>query len=116
MPTFTTDNRWSPGASGATIPEDATAIYSARWIDHGDYSPADIPGSRQGFAYNDPADRDALIALLSNEGSNMRRTPNNSGLDKRDVSTVIENTPEWAMYQRRSGGYIYVDAFLKAAK
>lgn len=110
--TFTVDNRWSPGASGATIPVDTPAAYSARWVDQGDYTPADIVPDRQGFAFNDLDERTSLIEALGNEGA-MLRTPHKVGLDQRDVSTVLVNHPNWACYGRRSGGYIYIDAWLK---
>lgn len=111
--TFNTDNRFSPGASGATVPEFATAAYSARWIDQGDDVPAEILPDRQGFAYDDAIARDALIARLVAEGDTAR-TPYKVGLDQRDVTTVIVNHPNWRMYARRSGGYIYVDAWTTA--
>lgn len=110
-PMFTTDNRWSPGTSGANVPDTTTAAYAARWIDQGDDVLADIVPDRQGFAYSDKADMERLIDLLGKAGDSFR-TPHKVGLDQRDVTTVVMNTPEWKAYMRRSGGYIYVDAWL----
>lgn len=109
--TYTTDNRWSPGASGATVPDTAPAAYSARWIDMGDDALADVLPDRQGFAYNDTDARDRLIAFLVRDDHRIR-TPN--GIIDRDVTYVVEGLPDgWTMYQRRAGGYIYVDAWLE---
>lgn len=111
---WTTDNRWSPGASGATVPADAPAAYSARWIDMGDHTPADVLWDRQGLAYNDERDRDRLIDKLTACGD-ATRTPYKVHLMERDVTTVLFNHPAWKMYARRAGGYIYVDAWLVPA-
>ena len=110
MNSYETDNRWSPGASGVTVPETAPAAYSARWIDMGDTVMADVVPDRQGFAYNDEADRDMLMMLL-NSASDIR-TPFYVGLIERDKLMVLANPPEWQCWARRSGGYIYVDAWL----
>ena len=110
-----TDNRWSPGASGATVPSDTTAAYAARWIDQGDTIPADVVPDRQGFAYDDPADRDKLIALMSQGEGTAIRTPYKANFLDRDVTTVVMNHPEWKCYVRRAGGYVYVDAWLVTA-
>ena len=109
--TWTTDNRWAPGASRALVPDDAPAAYSARWIDHGDFDRADVLPDRQGFAYDDHVGVDRLCSLLQDSDSQIR-VPYKCGLDRRDVTTVIVNHPDWKMYGRRSGGYIYVDAWL----
>lgn len=109
--TWTTDNRWSPGASGATVPDDAQAVYSARWIDMGDDTPADILWDRQGFAHNDDGMRDVLREYLMSGGESFR-TPFKTHLMERDKTTVIVNHPVWKCYMRRAGGYIYVDAWL----
>ena len=110
MNSYETDNRWSPGSSGAIVPEAAPAAYSARWIDQGDNTPADVLPDRQGFAYNDINDRDILMALLNSCGTDLR-TPSYTNI-QRDKTTCIANPPEWQMWQRRTGGYIYVDAWL----
>ena len=103
------DNRWSPGGSGAIVAHGAPAAYAARWIDQGDEIPADVVPDRQGFAYNELADRERLVAFM--EGDRMIRTPGYTCLGY-DRTTVIVNHPDWHMYQRRAGGYIYVDAWL----
>jgi hypothetical protein len=107
---YTHDNRWSPGASRAELPEDSPAMYSARWIDQGDDVPADVLPDRQGFAYSDVLDRGRLMDAMIAAGDALR-TPYKTHLNY-DVTTVVMNTPEWKMYQRRAGGYIYVDAWL----
>lgn len=108
---WTTDNRWGPGNSGASAPDTAPAAYAARWIDQGDHTPADVVPDRQGFAYSDPADRDALIALMGKAGDDVR-TPYD--LDRADG---IRQTffGGWFIQLRRAGGYIYVDAWLTPA-
>src|SRR5689334_15974458 len=96
---WTTDNRWAPGGSGAMVRADSPAAYSARWIDTGDHTPADVLHDRQGLAYNDPVDRDRLIALLSACGDSFR-TPYTGGFMLRDATTVVMNHPEWKCYVR----------------
>jgi hypothetical protein len=103
--TRTTDNRWATGSSGAVVPDDAPAAYGARWIDQGDSYPADIVPDRQGFAYTDPADRDRLIALLTE--STARQL---AGLDRDAVEITISTVGSIA--RRRCGGYVYVEAWL----
>jgi hypothetical protein len=106
--TWTTDNRWSPGSSGATVPADAPAAYAARWIDQGDYTPADVVPDRQGFAYNDGAVH-RLIAFLATAGESLL-TP--MGMPRDQTYQVVDESEGWVMIQRRAGGYIYVDAWL----
>ena len=106
MSTYATDNRWSPSSSGATVPEDAPAAYSARWIDQGDMIPADVLPDRQGFAYNHTDDRDVLISCLTAAGEAIRIPPS-----VRD-ETSVEVRDGWRIATRRAGGYIYVDAWL----
>lgn len=106
---YATDNRWSAGSSGATVPDDAPAAYSARWIDIGDNVPADVLPDRQGFAYNDEASRDALIMLMTKADGEIR-TPNRTW--ERDVPVALHYGPAWHCHARRAGGYIYVDAWL----
>jgi len=102
-----TDNRWSPGASGATVPDDTPAAYAARWIDRGDGVPADVLADRQGFAYSDPADRDRLIVRLVELDSTIRTLDGAA----RDVSEHVVDEPDWQLVRRRAGGYVYVDAW-----
>lgn len=109
---FTTDNRWSPGSSGAQIPDGVPAAYAARWIDKGDYSPADVVPDRQGFAYNDPFDRKTLKDLLIGEGEDLR-IPN--GMPRDTLVHRICGNAVWHVALRRSGGYIYCDAWLAAS-
>lgn len=107
MTTYVHDNRWSPGASQAELPEDSPAMYSARWIDNG--SRADIVPDRQGFAYNDQADRDRLIAHL--EAASVH-TDLGWLTNERDIPVHVAGEHKWQMWLRRSGGYVYVDAWL----
>ena len=115
--TFQTDNRWSPGASlrglsdDEQMPTGCPAAYSARWIDMGNHALADILPDRQGFAYNKSDDRDRLIDLLMANDYRVRMI---GGDEERDV-TVTVDLPGWQEFhvtRRRSGGYVYVDAWL----
>lgn len=109
--TWTTDNRWSPGASGATIPKHAHAAYAARWIDMGDDARADVLPDRQGFAYFAESDRDNLIDRLTAADAEVRVIPAEMPYDEPIVRVV---TDEWALVQRRAGGYVYTEAWLEA--
>ena len=103
---YATDNRYSPGASGASEPDGAPAAYSARWIDNGQR--AQILPDRQGFAYDTMADRDSLIEHLS-DAKLHANLPAALGYDQ--SVRVVDNT-WWVAYMRRAGGYVYVDAWL----
>jgi hypothetical protein len=107
---FITDNRYSPGASGASMPsaEYMCAAYSARWIDRD--TRAEMLPDRQGFAYDRTECRDLLIARLveARLDANLPRIP-------RDVSTDVSiEDADWCIVMRRAGGYVYVDAWLWA--
>jgi hypothetical protein len=108
---FTTDNRWSPGASGANVPEDAVVAYSARWIDRGDLVSADIVPDRQGFAYNDSADMVPLIDRLTFVDAQSRHCELNYDV----IETLYDGTEDdaFALVMRRTGGYVYVDAWIE---
>lgn len=105
---WTTDNRYGPGNSGASAPANAPAAYAARWIDKGNTMPAEVLPDRQGFAYNDKAEMEALIMLMGKQGDALRI----QGDRKRDASMLVRSTDHWVCNMRRSGGYIYVDAWL----
>lgn len=106
--TWTTDNRYAAGASGATAPEGSTAAYSARWIDH--VGTADIVPDRQGFAYTSIEDREDLVSRLTKHNANgMQRELH------RDETTTVFDDGEMVVVMRRAGGYIYVDAWLVQA-
>lgn len=107
---YATDNRWSPGASGATVPEGAVAAYGARWIDMGDGVRADVLPNRQGFAYDDSADRDALIERLMAADAAIRIPPR-----ERDKTVEVLNDDRFHVAVRRAGGYVYVAAWLDSA-
>ena len=103
MRTYSTDNRWSPGASEATIPDTARVAYSARWIDRG--ARADIVPDRQGFAYNDPTDRAKMADAMARANLlHISDVP-------RDV-TVVRCCEGFDIGFRRAGGYVYVDAWV----
>jgi hypothetical protein len=108
--TYATDNRWSSGGADVELPANAPAVYSARWIDQGDFTPADIVPDRQGFAYNDRADRDRLIDCLQANDHRIR----SMGTFDRDVVYEVDVTEgdKWRIFQRRAGGYVYVCAWL----
>jgi len=103
------DNRWSPGASGATAPTWAHAAYSARWIFRGMSHPADIVPDRQGFAYDTIPKRDELANLLARWAPHCSMT----ALDREDRTTMLSK-PGFpvSVWMRRSGGYVYIDAWL----
>jgi hypothetical protein len=113
-----TDNRWSPGASGATVPETTPAAYSARWIDRGDHTPAEVLPDRQGFAYNDEATRQILVDLMSMV--DLRTFHHGQPAD--ETTHVADDMghdllrPRFQCYMRRAGGYVYVDAWLTPPK
>jgi hypothetical protein len=108
--TWKIDNRWSPGASGADVPDDAPAAYAARWIDRGDDRFADILLDRQGFAYDDEVTRDQLIYWLLRVDARIR-VPYSDLITRDETYHAVEDD-EFHVAQRRSGGYIYVDAWL----
>ncbi len=99
---YITDNRWSPGSSGApeNLISEARAAYAARWLDHHDR--VDILPDRQGFAYDDTSDRDELMASMS-------------AAPLQDVAHLVvdEVTKDEhdgiVVWRRRCGGYIYID-------
>lgn len=99
--TWAIDNRWSPGSSGVRMPDEKPiAAYSARWIDYG-FKIEMVP-DRQGLACDTPEAREQLIAALTAadpaqdlDAPSPRRYP--GGL---------------VVGMRRSGGYVYIDAWL----
>jgi hypothetical protein len=103
--TFTTDNRWSAGSSGADIPDDAIAAYAARWIDTGT-NQADIVPDRQGAAYNDAYDKGRLFDALG------RTQPHLLCDIDRDIPVRVVSTDDLEVWARRCGGYVYVDAWI----
>jgi hypothetical protein len=111
---YQTDNRWSPGASGAAgldvVNGTAPAAYAARWIDNGDNALASVLGDRQGFAYNNDLDRQALVGKLVTADEIIR----DMGDRPRETPLAIAWDDEWQCHIRRSGGYVYVDAWLAA--
>lgn len=109
MTAYAHDNRWSPGASGATLPDGSPAMYSARWIDLG--SRADIVPDRQGFAYNEQVDRDRLIHHLEDAEFHTDLPDMRYDAELPTRLTIGESSP-WVMWARRAGGYVYVDAWL----
>jgi hypothetical protein len=113
---FLTDNRYSAGASGATMPNPGhvVAMYSARWIAR--YTTAEILPDRQGFAYDRAECRDLLIERLTKAALHTDlpapiAAPNFQDMPI-DVTPMGMGDAEWAIVMRKSGGYIYVDAWL----
>ena len=102
---FTTDNRWPVGSLEEKIPATARAVYSARWIDHG--SVVDVVPDRQGFAYDDDADRKLLTEYM--EAHDIRTL--HDGLDFDAVACMVDEA-EFKTFMRRSGGYVYVVAWI----
>lgn len=106
--TFTTDNRWSAGGLDAKVPDTAVAVYGARWIDHGTW--ADIVPDRQGFAYSEMTDRDKLVEQLVHWDAHRNLLPNDR---ETEVRVVDDKAIGFQMWMRRSGGYVYVCAWLE---
>jgi hypothetical protein len=103
--TYTTDNRWSTGSQRSLVPDDAPAAYGARWIDYD--TRADILGDRQGFAYGEWGDAIPLVDFLTAENmhQDMPQVPQDDG-------PHLLAFDGWRAVLRRSGGYVYVDAWL----
>lgn len=104
--TYTTDNRWPTGNERPLTPEEAPAAYGARWIDHG--STADIVPDRQGFAYNNTEARQTLVDHLVREELHRGLAFTHDDYDKAVTMPFLG----WTAVLRRSGGYVYVDAWL----
>jgi len=103
--TYATDNRWGTGSQRSQVPDDAPAAYGARWIDH--HSTADLLPDRQGFAYDEHDEFGRLVEYLTDEKLHF------------DISFVPQDDGPhlyafqgWTAVLRRSGGYVYVDAWL----
>lgn len=107
METFTTDNRYAAGGSGANPPDEAVAAYAARWIDL--FLTADVLPDRQGFAYNDEADRDALRELMYEANIRFYQLDSLAPDQPR-----VQHFGPMTVCLRRSSGYIYCDAWLNA--
>lgn len=110
--TFTTDNRWPMGDFGMAPPDGAYVAYGARWIDQGDFMPADIVHDRQGFAYHDSADMVPLIDRLQFVDATSRHHELNFDV----IETLFDGTEDdgFGLRLRRAGGYVYASAWLVA--
>jgi hypothetical protein len=106
--TYAIDNRWAVGALEEKIPDNALAVYGARWIDHDTWM--DIVPDRQGFAYDSAVGRDRLIDRM--EGSDLRGYA--TALE-RDVAVEFKHVVKdgFRCWMRRSGGYVYVAAWIE---
>jgi hypothetical protein len=108
-----TDNRYAPGSSWVAEPDEVLAAYSARWIDRGNFMPADIVPDRQGFAY----DRHQYKVILGGELA--RKAPHTStGALVADITNIpwdavgVGGDLKLTIGLRRSGSYVYCDAYL----
>ena len=121
----TTDNRWRK----EWAPEDTDAAYGARWISKGSGTIGDILHDRQGFAYNNTRDRDALMralhALYLHNPTPFWYDSEPAGVEDRAMMEVQCGRDErglWAAGISRAwnlefhmecrDGYIYVEAWL----
>lgn len=116
------DNRWHQGFScGYRAPDEGAsdppvdipefrAAYGARWIDQGPGARPGIVGDRQGTAYDDPDDRMVLLDAMTDV---LRSTA--WGDLEREVAIKVAGTDTHGIecWVRRSGGYFYVDAWLR---
>lgn len=103
------DTRWSPGASGADVPDTSRAAYSARWIDQGDMQPAGVVHDRQGVAFDDALDLNVLLGLMNRYAPQCSATLVERGAE----GGLRINFPDHlVVHLRRSGGYVYCDAWL----
>lgn len=110
---FTHDNRWSPGSSGATVPDDAIAAYSARWIDRGcGGGGADVVGDRQGLAWNDGAGRQAILDALITHRPHLSDDLDLIPYDSRGELLMHRVLEGLYVFVARRGGYFYVDAYI----
>lgn len=106
-PTWDTDNRWTTDGmddeSRAALTARPPAVYSARWIDHGDR--VDMVPDRQGFAYDTVACRDALIGILEASGLEAKAVSMLRRGDDTPSRFRLDGATAWV---RRAGGYFYV--------
>lgn len=106
------DNRWSSGGLGERVPETALAAYGARWIDHGTHM--DVVPDRQGFRYDNETGAQHRAKLIDKMIE----------LDLQKVATTLEHSDGhqtvydghqdgfW-VWMRRTGGYVYVAAWIE---
>ena len=114
--TFTTDNRWRT----EWAPENAVAAYGGRWIDRG--LTAEIVTNRQGFAYDDIADRNQLGEIVKQVKRDMEdacragRSAAWLGTLASEENAYILHTGSigWSghAHAERRGGYIHVEVWL----
>ncbi len=110
------DNRYAPGSSWVTEPDNVLAAYSGRWIDCGNLAPADIVPDRQGFA----CDHAQYGQILGGELGKLAPHASTGDLG-RDITVIWRDGVEvlgghdgfkLTIALRRSGGYVYCDAYL----
>lgn len=100
------DTRWSPTAGQA--PPDAAAVYSARWIDHGDHF--DVIPDRHGYAWTHDTDRQDLAEALAVADPARHTMIRHSD---RYLPLYADPQPgDLDVRVRRTGGYVYVEAWI----
>lgn len=116
--TFTHDHRHR----NAYCPDlsDIVAAYGARWIDRGGW--VEIVPDRQGFAYNDIADRNELGDLVKRVIADMEKGHTGPkgqtipwlavGSDKPFQTSGGSIGHSYGAYAERRGGYIHVEVWL----
>ena len=112
------DRRWR----NAYCPDlsNIVAAYGARWIDRGDW--VEIVPDRQGFAYNDIADRNELGDIVKrviydmengHTGPKGQMTPwLRPWVDKPYTANGGSIGHSYGAYAERRGGYIHVEVWL----
>ena len=124
---FHTDYRWR----GEWAPEGSLAAYGARWISLGGGTTGDILPDRQGFGYDHPLYRDALInalkALHLHAPTPFWHDTEPADVTDRAMMTIYESgsAPDYGLYVQGYSaawntefrmecrdGYIYVEAWL----
>ena len=108
-------NAYCPDLSGLV------AAYGARWIDRGDW--VEIVPDRQGFAYNDIADRNELGDLVKRVIADMEK--GRAGMKGQTIPWLAVGSDKpfqinggsigwsYGAYAERRGGYIHVEVWLR---
>lgn len=107
---YETDNRF---VRQGWAPEEALAVYGARWIDMGEWG--DILPDRQGMAYDSTEDRDVLSSIM-NEAKFWNPLPAFRGTEALGTLVHEGRVAHYKMWRPTpyDKGYIYVEAWLNA--